>query len=176
VDQRANHDGLRKLLETDAQLSARLAVPDGLPRWLSIIVAHSGDSPLWLAAGTSALLWGIPFWKALGLRVLLANLIGSAVSAGLKFLFRRTRPPGPPSGLYARFDQHAFPSGHATRLGCMIATLVPVLPPWAAGLLVIWSLLVGLLRVALQIHYLLDIIAGMAIGGLIGVVLLITLF
>ena len=100
-----------RLLQADAALSARLAVPAGPLRLLAFVFAHSGDSPLWLAAAAAALLWGGAPWRPFGLRALAATLAGGAAATLLKLLFRRTRPGGPSVGLYTRLDRHAFPSG-----------------------------------------------------------------
>ncbi|HEC34608.1 MAG TPA: phosphatase PAP2 family protein [Chloroflexi bacterium] len=163
--------GLDRLLVTDAAFSAYLAVPAGPMRLLALLIAHSGDSPLWLAGALAALLWGAPPWPSLGLRVLAATVAGGATATLLKWFFRRSRPGGPATGLYSRLDRHAFPSGHATRVACTAVILAPLLPGWGIGLLVAWAGLVSLARVALQIHYLFDVIVGMALGGLIGLVL-----
>jgi len=159
---------LERLLAADVSLSARLALPNGPLRWLALLVAHSGDSPLWLAGAAAALLWGDPAWQPVGVRALAATLVGGTGAILLKVLFRRRRPGESFAGLYSRLDRHAFPSGHATRAGCMVVTLSPLLPGWGAGLLAAWAVLVCLARVALQVHYLSDVTAGLALGGLLG--------
>jgi len=45
-------------------------------------------------------------------------------------------------------------------------------PPWFGVLLFIWAPLVGFARVAMGVHYLADILAGMVIGVLMGLVVL----
>lgn len=168
--------GIERLLFADATLSARLAAPPGPWRLLALLVAHSGDSPLWLVGALAALRWGYPPWPSLGSRTLVATLTGGLIAALLKWLFRRSRPGEPSASLYSRLDRHAFPSGHATRAACVTVVLAPLLPGWGAGLLAIWAGLVSLARVALQVHYLLDVIVGLAVGGGIGLVLLIVAF
>jgi undecaprenyl-diphosphatase len=160
-----------RLLQTDAALSARLAVPAGPLRLLAFVVAHSGDSPLWLAAAAAALLWGGASWRPFGLRALAATLAGGAAATLLKLSFRRTRPGGPSAGLYSRLDRHAFPSGHAVRAGCMAVVLAALLPGWGDGLLAAWAGLVSLARVALQVHYLSDVVVGLVLGAGIGLAL-----
>ena len=166
---------LDQLLEADAALSARMALPPGPLRWVAITVAHSGDSPLWIAAGLAALLWGEnPWWTVFGIRTMAATVAGGTAATLLKALFRRQRPAPPIGRLYARVDRHAFPSGHATRIGSMVALLAPILPAWGAALLGAWAGLVCLSRVALQAHFLADVTAGLLIGGLLGLILLLT--
>lgn len=174
---------LQWLLQRDVILSARLhgrvANPGflaGLSRVVALLVAHSGDSPIWLAGALAAILWGRPPWPSFGRRALAATLVGGVVAMLLKWLFRRRRPGGPAGGLYTWLDRHAFPSGHATRAACVAVVLAPLLPAWGVGLLTVWSCLVSLARVALGVHYLLDVIVGLAVGLLSGLGLLLARF
>nr|HID15109.1 phosphatase PAP2 family protein [Anaerolineae bacterium] len=166
---------LRRLLSTlDRQYSARLAIPREarFPRLLALIVAHSGDSPLWLLGAAVALFWGGATWRNFGWRVLVGTLVAGAAIIALKGFFRRPRPPDKDGGLYIWLDRHAFPSGHAGRSACLVVLLAPLLPPWGLVLLAFWAGLVGLARVALQVHFVSDILGGWAVGLLTGLVLL----
>jgi len=166
--------GLSRLLRWDEALSGRLARPvrGGAPRLLALIVAHSGDSQFWLAGAVAALLWGGVAWRPFGLRVVVGTLVAATVATSLKWLFRRRRPSAPAAGLYLQFDRHGFPSGHATRAGCLVVLLAPLVPLWAAVLLATWAVMVALTRAALGVHYLSDVGAGLAIGAVLGLVLL----
>lgn len=167
---------MQQLVTLDQQASARLAIPGEARflRLLALIAAHSGDSPLWLAGATAALLWGNGIWRAFGWRALLGTLGAGAVTTIFKWLFRRQRPPrhGTGRGFYTRLDRHAFPSGHAGRTVCLVVLLTPLLPPWSSALLACWAGLVGLARVALQVHFISDILGGWAVGLLLGMALL----
>lgn len=162
---------LQRILAADVTLSARLTVT-GWPRPIALLIAHSGDSPLWLAGAAVALLWGGSPWWSFGWRVVTATVVGGTAATLLKYLFRRQRPAGPSAGLYIHLDRHGFPSGHAVRTACTAVLLAPLVPDWAGGWLAVWTGSVALARVALQVHYLSDVIVGMALGGLIGAVLL----
>jgi undecaprenyl-diphosphatase len=109
---------------------------------------------------------------SVGRRILIATIVGGGTASLLKWIFRRERPGASFAGLYARLDQHAFPSGHATRAGCVTAVLLPLLPPGGASLLVAWAGLVCLARVVLGVHYLMDVLVGLAVGGALGLLLL----
>jgi len=161
------------LIETDRRVSARLAIPRETHAWrlLALVIAHTGDSPLWLMAAVAACLWGNSFWRGLGGRVVIGTLVAGAATAALKWLFRRPRPPGDGVGFYTHFDRHAFPSGHAGRCACLVVLLAPFLPLWGVALLALWAGLVGLARVALKVHFVSDIIGGWAVGLLAGLVL-----
>jgi undecaprenyl-diphosphatase len=163
----------QRLVEIDRQVSARLAIPHEARalRLLALATAHSGDSPLWLTGAVVACLWGNAFWRGAGGRVLLGTLIAGGVTTILKWIFRRRRPPGNNLALYARFDHHAFPSGHAGRAACLVVLSVPLLPAWGILSLVLWAGLVGLARVALEVHFVSDLVGGWIAGLLTGVAL-----
>lgn len=168
---------LQRLLALDRQYSARFAIPREarFSRLPALVVAHSGDSPLWLTGAAVALVWGDVAWRDFGWRVLIGTLVAGTVTTALKWLFRRQRPPGKGLGFYTQFDRHAFPSGHAGRCACLVVLLAPLLPLWSTTLFALWAGLVGLARVALQVHFLSDIVGGWAAGLLVGLALLATL-
>ena len=162
---------LQKLITLDQRLSTRLAIPRQarLLRLLALVAAHTGDSPLWLIGAAAAIAWGDVTWQVLGWRVLAGTLAAGAATTILKWLFRRQRPAGEGWGFYSHFDRHAFPSGHAGRSACMAVLLAPLLPlPWSYLLLPAWAVTVGLARVALQVHFVSDIIGGWVVGLLVG--------
>jgi undecaprenyl-diphosphatase len=186
---------LQQLTVLDRRLSACLTIPPRARclRLLALTFAHSGDSPLWLLGASGALIWGNTTWRSLGWRTVVGTLVAGAVITALKWIFRRQRPRGHWSGVrghwssvrgrwscvrggkgrgfYTRFDRHAFPSGHAGRSACLTVLLAPLLAPWGGALLALWTGLVGLARVALQVHFASDIAVGWAVGLLVGLVL-----
>lgn len=164
---------MHRIVTLDRKLSARLAIPREARfiRLLALIVAHSGDSPLWLIGAIVALVWGSAAWWSFGGRVVIGTLAAGSATAALKWLFRRQRPLGDGVGFYSRFDRHAFPSGHAGRCACLAVLLAPLLPAWGIAPLALWVLTVGLARVALRVHFISDIVGGWIAGLLIGLAL-----
>jgi undecaprenyl-diphosphatase len=163
-----------RVIALDQELSARLAIPREarLLRLLALVAAHSGDSPLWLFGAIAAIIWGNTSWQSLGWRTMVGTLVAGTVITLLKWLFRRQRPPGESRGFYTQFDRHAFPSGHAGRSACMAILLTPFIPsPWVRALFPLWVGLVGLARIALQVHFVSDIVGGWAAGFLVGLIL-----
>lgn len=159
-----------RLFHLDAMLSRRLEIRARVLRWLAMVLAHTGDAAVWLAgAGAAFFFSGSDFWRELATRIIAAMTAGGVASTALKWTFRRTRPPGPSAGLYFFLDRHALPSGHATRVACITMAVSPLLPGWGSALMGLWAALVALSRVALRVHYLLDILVGFAVGGIIGV-------
>ena len=108
----------------------------------------------------------LPTAAAAAISLLLADL----ASSGLKEAVDRPRPPRADPTFEAAVPlapSPSFPSGHATTtFACAvaIALLVPRLRLAALGL----ALTVGLARVYLGVHYPLDVLAGAALGSLIG--------
>lgn len=131
-----------------------------------------------LVAVGVALMLAVYWWRQVGRRaeavVLLATLVGSAaVGQGLKAFFSRPRPHLFPWLTAA--GGWSFPSGHtltAIVLGGMLAWLLGrKLTAWrrvvvwaVAGL---WAGSVGLSRVYLGVHYPSDILASLAVGGIV---------
>lgn len=163
-------DILSQVVSWDQMLTARLTLPSGsrMRHLLATVIAHSGDGALWLIGASLAWVVGPGDWYEGGRRVFLATFLGGGVTWLLKQLFRRRRPTDGAHGLYFSLDVHSFPSGHAGRNACSVALLAPLLaPPLQIGLL-LWLGLLGLSRVALGIHYVSDVLVGLAVGGGIG--------
>jgi undecaprenyl-diphosphatase len=163
-----------QILDLDARLSARMRVAErpGLLRTVCSLLAHSGDSWFWWPA--MALLWlvGDAFWRPWALTVLL-SIIGLAVLVlAIKFTIRRRRPEGEWGQFYRATDPHSFPSGHAARAALIAILAIGMGPTWLAISLCIWAPLVALARVAMGVHYLSDISAGIAMGILAGIIVL----
>lgn len=165
---------LRSLLETDAMLSQKMRVAEkpGLLRQLAIFLAHSGDSWFWGLGLLAVWLLGNAEWHIKAVILVFAIAICAIATQAIKWLVRRERPQGEWGQLYRKADPHSFPSGHASR-AIMLSVLGVLLgPAWFAVVLVIWGPLVALARVAMGVHYLSDIVAGAALGFLIGLLTL----
>lgn len=165
---------LARLLSLDAALSQKIQDAGKPAAWrrLAAVLAHSGDSWFWLLGLAVVWLLGDGFWKRWAV-VLGAGIVLTAILVlAIKFAVRRQRPSGEWGEIYRKTDPHSFPSGHAAR-AVMLALLGSGLGPgWVAAPLFAWAPLVGLARVALGVHYLLDVLAGMVIGGVMGAALL----
>jgi undecaprenyl-diphosphatase len=163
----------RSVLELDARLSNQMRVAEqpGLLRNISVFFAHSGDSWFWWSG--LFLLWIFsedPFWRKWAVVLAGGTLVLAVIVMSLKFIIRRRRPEGEWGGIYRNTDPHSFPSGHAAR-AFMIALAASALgPAWAGILLWIWAPLVSLARVAMGVHYVSDVVAGMFVGIVIGII------
>ena len=88
----------------------------------------------------------------------------AALVMGLKFVIRRRRPAGDWGGIYRNTDPHSFPSGHAARAFLIAVIAAGLGPVWGAIALWVWAPLVSLARVAMGVHYMSDVVAGLIVG------------
>jgi undecaprenyl-diphosphatase len=141
-----------------------------------MVLARLGDGLLWLAIALFVLAFGSSAQKAALGPIVLAVLLTTLGVAAIKLTLRRTRPLGAASARWSalpKYDIHSFPSGHAARLACISVGLGTHYP--LAGLVgVALTILVSLARVALGIHYLLDVLMGGLWGGIVAALILAT--
>ncbi|MBI2759058.1 MAG: phosphatase PAP2 family protein [Chloroflexi bacterium] len=164
----------KSILQFDANLSSKLRVAErpGALRNVSIFFAHSGDSWFW-GLGLLILWWrGDSFWKQWAIIILAGISILAALVMTLKFIIRRRRPEGEWGNIYRNTDPHSFPSGHAARAFMIAVAAAGLGPGWVALLLWVWAPLVALARVAMGVHYVSDIAAGLVVGLIMGLVVL----
>lgn len=165
---------VRSLAELDRRWTEKLSVAErpGPLRTLASVLAHSGDSWFWLAGLVLLALGGAAPWRRWAMQIGAVILVAAALVLALKFTFRRRRPDGAWGQLYRRTDPHSFPSGHAVRAVMLAALAAGWGPFWLVPLLVIWAPAVVMARVAMGVHYLSDVVAGAALGLLIGLLAL----
>ena len=103
-------------------------------------------------------------------RILVTGISGTLMMFGLKYLFGRDRPLEP---LLSHAAGHSFPSGHAFSsllfFGILIFIVIHAIKNnWVKYtcilLLLLFSLLVGLSRIYLNVHYATDVIAGFSMA------------
>jgi membrane-associated phospholipid phosphatase len=144
------------------------AVPDALVPVLAA-ATFLGSTSFVTGVGTLVYLFGERVGAVSrrdGARLLAATLGALALVALLKGAFAEPRPPE--SVMLVAEDGNGFPSGHATGSAAFYAALAAVLAVgsrlqrYAAGAAAI--VLVAVTRVALGVHYLVDVVAGVAAG------------
>lgn len=148
----------------------RWHAPLWIRKWM-LLATRGGDGWLWSAIGFVILLFG-------GVRRVEA-LEAAFVSLGaaqlsffvLKRLIGRERPCATQTHCWSSLlppDRFSFPSGHTMTAFAITFALGLYYPALLAGL-IFCALSVAASRVILGLHYLSDVLAGMAIGIAIGV-------
>ncbi len=166
---------LRDRIETlDASLTQPLTLSSGRgpAQLLALGLAHTGDS--WVWAGLCALAWflGNAQWKMRAVIVFAGLVVAEIVVIGIKMCIRRPRPPGESGMIYRKTDPFSFPSGHAAR-AAMLCWLSFALGPSSAALgIAVWSPFMVVSRIAIGIHYVFDVVAGILLGVLLTLMLL----
>jgi len=165
---------IKTLLEIDHKFSARLLLPSRFKflRSAAAFFAHSGDSWFWVAGLFLVWITTKGPWHSIAALMAGSIILQAIFVLMIKFLIRRRRPEGDWGEIYRKTDPHSFPSGHAVR-ACMLAVMA-----WGLNLyplcwiLTIWAPLVSLARVALGVHFLIDVVAGWLLGFLIALLML----
>jgi undecaprenyl-diphosphatase len=101
--------------------------------------------------------------------------VTALVVMAIKFTVRRRRPEGEWGNIYRSTDPHSFPSGHAARAMMLAVLAIALGPAWFGAVLLVWAVCVSLARVAMGVHYLSDILAGMFFGLVMGGLILVFL-
>jgi undecaprenyl-diphosphatase len=142
----------------------------GIRLWM-VYATRGGDGWLWCLLGVVVLLFGGP--EALAA----VAAAGLAVAAGTGCLFmalkrtaRRRRPCAIEPHCWATLlppDRFSFPSGHSITAFAVVLPLGPFFPS-LMGPLLFCAVSVALSRILLGMHFLSDVVAGSAIGTLLG--------
>jgi undecaprenyl-diphosphatase len=144
------------------------------PRWVrfcALAATRAGDGWLWYATGLLVLLFGREMRWAAVAAAGSAALIGAAVFVSIKRISGRKRPCEIAPHCWATLlppDRFSFPSGHTITafavgitFGLFFPSLMPVMLFFAVG--------IALSRVLLGMHFLSDVVAGAALGTVVGV-------
>jgi len=113
------------------------------------------------------------FWcfdSRLGFRLGMLLMLSNGINGSIKFLFHSPRPFWVSDKVVAYIHETSFgiPSGHSQHAVVMwgyLATLVK--KAWIRWLLILVFVFVGLSRIYLGVHFLLDVLVGWLIGGII---------
>ena len=143
------------------------------PRWMRlwmVAATRGGDGWLWYAMAAAVLLDGGPGRFRAVLAAVLAVAVGIALFLQLKRVCNRRRPCALEPHCWATLlppDQFSFPSGHSITAFSVAVSLSVFYPAAALGLL-FCAASVAVSRIVLGMHFLSDVIAGAAIGTLLG--------
>jgi undecaprenyl-diphosphatase len=130
-------------------------------------VSRLGDWPLSVIVGLALL--SIHGWRQFAGWIAI-SVLAVVLQKQLKNRYRRLRPCERPEGPPQRApipDHGSFPSGH-TLHAVMAAVVTASLIPAIAPVFLLIALLIALSRVVLGVHYPSDVLAGAALGGILG--------
>lgn len=143
------------------------------PRWVRlwmIAATRGGDGWLWYALGLALLILGGEQGRQAVLQSSLAAGSGVALFLWLKSATRRRRPCAIEPHCWATLlppDHFSFPSGHTITAFAVAVPVIASFPGSAPGVL-FCAFSIAASRVLLGMHFLSDVLAGAAIGSLLG--------
>src|SRR5208337_2117831 len=115
--------------------------------------------PVWIVLLAAAWVFGDDAWKLRAVVTFAGLVMMEIVVIGIKMIVRRERPPGTEGMIYRKTDPFSFPSGHAARAVLLSLLALRMGPAAAFVAIVLWSPLMVLSRIAIGIHYVLDVLA-----------------
>jgi len=143
------------------------------PKWLRLWMlgaTRGGDGGLWCALGLAVAFFGGPERFHALLAATLAVAAGIALFITLKNAFRRERPCELEPHCWADLlppDRFSFPSGHSITAFAIALSLAGFYPEMLPGLF-FCAASIAASRVVLGMHFLSDVLAGAALGTLLG--------
>ncbi|MGP1665527.1 MAG: phosphatase PAP2 family protein [Rhodanobacter sp.] len=162
------------LVRVDTGLASLLSVDLSIPTLRGVAVLTHLGGPLWV--GSVAIIISFLLLRSRHMRLAAmwaTALLGIVpIKSGFKLLFQRVRPPHDHNIVIE--NGWSFPSGHALGAivfyGMLAYVLLKLLPPRfhriviAAAISLVGA--IGISRILLQVHYLSDVLAGYACGGI----------
>lgn len=157
---------------TDHRLMLRVNrwCPPRWLRWWMLASTRGGDGWLWYLSGAMVLLFGGPARGRALLAAALAAASGVVLFQKLKRVIGRRRPCDLAPHCWSQLlppDQFSFPSGHTITAFAVTISLGAFYPALLPGLL-FCAASVAASRILLGMHFLTDVLAGAAIGGVLG--------
>ncbi len=160
---------MNKLKTLDAAWSAQLALSQGNSKWRwAAKLAHLGDGTLVFGVLALAYWWGWQFNKPslqqAVFAVLLSLIATALVVFVIKYTLRRERPRDPAGFVTIQYDKYSFPSGHSARMASLAVAVLFFNVPLGLALSVL-AVAVAFARVLVGVHYLGDVLIGLALGA-----------
>ena len=161
------------IITLDGKLNSKLA---GFRKpWLKaimIIITQLGSGPFWTAVYVCTFIVGPRTLRPLLTAVIEAELATLVIILTLRYLTRRQRPRPDYGGRpLDPWNRYSFPSHHSARIIMLSVVFGAHYRESLAGMLPA-ALLIGFSRLYLEKHFLSDVLAGAAIGGLVAVAVL----
>jgi membrane-associated phospholipid phosphatase len=144
------------------------------PRWVTIpygVLSLSANyGVVWFAIAAVPWLAGAAHGPRTFVFVAGSVLVTEWVTFAVKLVFTRSRPAAvdPTLGGHIPLPRsHSFPSSHASMGMAGMITVSSLYPVWLPGLALLTALLC-FSRIYLGVHYVLDVLVGIVLGGVLG--------
>lgn len=134
------------------------------------LVSRLGDGWVWFALMVALPLMYGSQALAVSLVMVVTGAVATVIYKLIKHSTHRLRPCESTPDLIltvAPLDRFSFPSGHTLHAVCFTIITCSAFPGWL-WLLLPFTVLVGLSRLVLGLHYLSDVAVGALIGGTLG--------
>lgn len=175
TEKRVVHPALQQVLKADITITAvfchsveALFPPAKSRKYLKLLEVSCHGMP-WLAVWLAFfwILWNPELFE-MQVNFLVGLLLDMVFVTILKAAIRRRRPAGNKGDMFMVYgtDVYSFPSGHMSRaifISIFFSKLYPA-STFIQLFLFIWAIAVGVSRVLLKRHFILDITAGAALG------------
>ncbi|MBI4438861.1 phosphatase PAP2 family protein [Candidatus Woesearchaeota archaeon] len=110
--------------------------------------------------------------RPLAYRLIAAAILAEAACASIKLVYRKERPtPQSRRNIIEHIDAGSFPSTHTARISAVTSALTAIHPSLeAVAISIVLASLVAWSRIRLKKHFIPDVMAGAAIGIIIGII------
>lgn len=159
---------IKRLENLDNAVTNRLALSDknGWRVRLARIISSSADSWYWMILLIGIWAFAEEPWRERAVLTAVTIVCLAILVLLIKWLIKRQRPEGEWGQVYRKLDPHSFPSGHAARVMAIAILAFHFELGWFILLFAFWAILVSWSRIALHLHYLIDVIVGWLVGAI----------
>ncbi|MHA1303456.1 MAG: phosphatase PAP2 family protein [Candidatus Heimdallarchaeaceae archaeon] len=161
-------------IDWDKKISQKIAEKAESKQLLITFIALSGNGQPWFIISFIFLIFNIFFTRTQNLIQIIVVLLCASATGIVKYSIKRERPDQTAALKYiSKGDFYSFPSGHTVR-AFSFAVLVTFYQPVLGWLFIFWAVAIAYSRIALNLHFVSDVLAGFVmgvLGGLIGVIL-----
>ncbi|OLS31067.1 MAG: hypothetical protein HeimAB125_17260 [Candidatus Heimdallarchaeota archaeon AB_125] len=160
----------KKIDEWDKKVSKKIAQKSQKTLKVASFFALSGNVQPWLVISFVFFFLDVFMERSDNLiQILLAAIVGLTTTI-IKILTKRIRPNEQVALKYiASGDHYSFPSGHASRMGSLAMFMILFFPSFG-WIFAIWAIAVCYGRIALEVHYFVDIVGGVIWGAIVGAI------
>jgi len=160
----------KKIDEWDKKISKRIAQKSQKNLKIASFFALSGNAQPWFVISILFFILDVFMERSDNLiQITIAGAVGLTTTT-IKYLTKRKRPNEQVALKYiATGDHFSFPSGHASRMGGLAMFMILVFPTFG-WIFALWAIAVCYGRIALEVHYFVDIVGGAIGGAIIGAI------